>query len=111
MVGERGSAAGTYIVRVAATACESKVRGVETVMIEITESWLHANCSAGSAWTRAQLAVLGINWPPTYGWKRRLIGLEISDETAAAFVRAAQQYTKRTLKAKRKAEMQARDRR
>lgn len=30
--------------------------------------------------TRAQLSLLGVDWPPTRGWKASLIGTEITSE-------------------------------
>ena len=67
-------------------------------MIRITNTWLHQHCSRGSAWTAAQFKVLGIAWPPQHGWKRGVLGREISDETAEAFAAAATIFRPKTLK-------------
>lgn len=55
-------------------------------MTLITEALLHAGCSVAGGWKKAQLALIGVPWPPPAGWKARVIGLEISDEAAARFV-------------------------
>jgi hypothetical protein len=41
------------------------------------------NCGAINA---LQLAVLGMQWPPKSGWRRRLVGTEISEDTYQAFL-------------------------
>lgn len=73
-------------------------------MVLITQTWLHQHCSnpAQSAWTRAQLEVLGISWPPPVGWKQSLLGRRIDDATADAFARAATCYRPKTLRLRRK---------
>jgi len=53
--------------------------------IEITEQWLMDNRTERGAWTRAQLKIIGVGWPPTNGWKKRVIGTLISDIEAKAF--------------------------
>jgi hypothetical protein len=50
--------------------------------MKITEEFIEKIASPRGGWNRPQLALLGVDWPPTTGWKRRLIGMEISEETA-----------------------------
>lgn len=42
--------------------------------------------SERGGWTRAQLEILGIEWPPESGWPRRVIGTELDDIDAEAFL-------------------------
>lgn len=42
--------------------------------------------SERGGWTRAQLEILGIEWPPMSGWNKRLIGTELDDLDAEAFL-------------------------
>lgn len=53
--------------------------------MRVTEKFLLANTTPGGQWNAKQLAVLGIQWPPTKGWKQRVIGMEISEEAARRF--------------------------
>lgn len=53
----------------------------------ITRRWLHQNATKGCGWTKVQLKVLGVQWPPRNGWMEKLIGEEISADVAIAFVR------------------------
>ena len=50
-------------------------------MFIITKEWLEANGTLKMAWTRAQLAILRVQWPPKTGWKRQLVATrrEITD--------------------------------
>lgn len=41
------------------------------------------------AWTRAQLEVVGIKWPPSAGWISRLKGKEITEDQASEFIRCS----------------------
>ena len=47
--------------------------------MKLTDELLRAANTSG-AWTKAQLAVLGITHPLQGGWRQRVIGMEISDE-------------------------------
>lgn len=53
--------------------------------MRVTERFLLDNTTPRGQWNAKQLAVLGIQWPPTKGWKQRVIGMEISDEEARRF--------------------------
>jgi hypothetical protein len=50
--------------------------------MKITDEFLEKIASGRGGWNRPQLALLGVDWPPAQGWKRKLIGKEISGETA-----------------------------
>lgn len=54
----------------------------------ITRQWLMDNRTENGAWTRAQLSVLGMSWPPSSGWIDELIGREISEDVARQFADA-----------------------
>ena len=63
----------------------------------ITDKWLVENAtppSNGTAWTKAQLAVIGVNWPPKNGWKKRVVGKKISVEDALRFKNCVNKYSK-----------------
>ena len=56
-----------------------------TEYIEVTHEYLNKHRTKKGAWTRKQLTALGIEWPPTQGWKDKVIGLTISPEQQAVF--------------------------
>lgn len=53
----------------------------------ITREWIGQHATGEAGWTRKQLAVLGVSWPPMKGWRSRLIGTRVSPEVAQAFER------------------------
>lgn len=55
-------------------------------MFKVTREWLKAQASSkGSGFTRNQLAVVGIGWPPLKGWVENLVGSVITDEQKLKF--------------------------
>lgn len=57
-------------------------------MLLVTEQFLARGKSAAGGWTKAQLALLGVAWPPVAGWKAEALGKDIAEEDAAAFIAA-----------------------
>lgn len=53
----------------------------------ITMEFLMAGATQRGAHKRRQVELLGEEWPPTKGWKKKIIGKEISDEVAEEFIR------------------------
>jgi hypothetical protein len=45
--------------------------------MKLTSSLIHAGSTEAGGFTKAQLAVLGIDWPPNKGWLKGLVGKEI----------------------------------
>lgn len=56
--------------------------------ITITPELLAKAKTDAGGYTKAQLAILGIDWPPVKGWARAVIGRELDAEQAARFVEA-----------------------
>jgi predicted GIY-YIG superfamily endonuclease len=54
--------------------------------MHITEAFLQSGASDRGGWSRDQLTLLGVDWPPPRGWKRALLGQCISDEDAEKFI-------------------------
>ncbi len=71
-------------------------------MIELTWENIHAAARSGCGFTRAQLAVLGIQWPPRKGWVVNLIGKEITDAQYEAFKDAGNTFVNRKGKIRRR---------
>ena len=42
--------------------------------ITITKSLIHSVATLRGGWTREQLEILGVPWPPASGWMDRIIG-------------------------------------
>lgn len=57
----------------------------ESTMFTVTEEWITRYASDKGGWTRQQLKLLGVDWPPIRGWKYRCVGLKISDEARQRF--------------------------
>lgn len=55
----------------------------------ITEKWLSDWRSKNGGYMRAQLVVLGVDWPPRPGWKREVIGQGILQADAIRFQAAS----------------------
>jgi len=51
----------------------------------ITKEFLDSNKTAKGGYNRNQLAVFKIHWPAPKGWKRRLIGKEMTEEQELLF--------------------------
>jgi hypothetical protein len=58
-------------------------------MFTITAEWLEQNKTAAGAYSKQQLKVLGIDWPPRKGWQKKVIGTEIRDTQSMQFESAA----------------------
>jgi hypothetical protein len=54
-------------------------------MMIITNEFLDENKTPNGSWRKKQLELIGISWPPQKGWKKEVIGKEISDEEAILF--------------------------
>jgi hypothetical protein len=52
----------------------------------ITKKFLMDNRTRHGAWTRCQIEALGLKWPLKQGWQTRIIGKEISSESAERFI-------------------------
>lgn len=55
--------------------------------MKLTEQRIDAGRSERGGWSRKQLALLGVDWPPKTGWKQRVIGDEISEDKYRQFLR------------------------
>lgn len=54
--------------------------------IRITAELVAMGRSARGGWTKAQLELLGVTWPPDKGWKERVIGVEIGVAIMKRFI-------------------------
>ena len=53
--------------------------------MKITNKWLVDNKTKNGGYTKLQLSLIGIPWPPIHGWKKNVIGKEISNDKKQAF--------------------------
>lgn len=56
-------------------------------MHEVTIEWLQQHATARGGYTKRQLQIVGVEWPPEPGWKSRAAGTKISLAAAAEFER------------------------
>ena len=61
----------------------------------ITEEWLTINKTKAGGYTKAQLTLVGVDWPPIHGWKKAIIGTELNEENKITFEQLAQQNRKK----------------
>lgn len=54
-------------------------------MFKVTREWLLDNATPKGGWTRYQLQLVGIEWPPVHGWMAKAADRLISDESKKAF--------------------------
>ena len=55
-------------------------------MTLITAEFIEAGKSASGGWSRAQLQILGVAWPPPKGWKTVVVGKSIKEADAKLFL-------------------------
>lgn len=55
--------------------------------VPVTEEFIESGKSPRGGWTREQLRLLGVSWPPPKGWKQGVLGVCIPKATAEEFVR------------------------
>jgi hypothetical protein len=58
----------------------------ESVMVTITDDLIESGKSVAGGYSKAQLVLLGVAWPPVTGWKKQIIGSQITSDAAARFV-------------------------
>jgi len=61
-------------------------------MMTITDAFLESGRTVRGGWTRAQLAAIGVPWPPPHKWKRRIVGKQITLDAAERFLRPSADY-------------------
>jgi len=54
----------------------------------LTEEMIRAAASSKGGWTKRQLEILGVSWPPKRGWLRSVIGRDIETEVYQQFLEA-----------------------
>jgi hypothetical protein len=67
-------------------ADELQTRCLKSMFVRLTRELVHAGKSAGGGWSKEQLALIGVPWPPPKGWVGRLEGRRVPGSTAAAFL-------------------------
>lgn len=51
----------------------------------VTEAWIDEYRTPKGGWKAKQLAALDVTWPPANGWKKRAVGMTISNERRLTF--------------------------
>ncbi len=52
----------------------------------VTNDFINRGRNGPGGWKREQLAIIGVPWPPTKGWKKQAIGRKISEKDAERFL-------------------------
>lgn len=58
----------------------------EPGMVTITDDFIESGKSAAAGFSKAQLALLGVAWPPVSEWKTDVVGKRITPDAAARFL-------------------------
>jgi hypothetical protein len=56
-------------------------------LVVVTAELIEAGRSERGGWSKAQLALLRVSWPPQAGWKTKVIGTPITKPDADRFVK------------------------
>lgn len=63
-----------------------EARDVGEELVRVTAELIEAGRSERGGWSKVQLALLGVSWPPLPGWKREVVGGSIPQADAERFV-------------------------
>lgn len=74
-------------------------------MVKITEEYLDQHRTESGAWTMSQFKALGVAWPPTSGWRARIVGQEIDENRAKAFEDGKNVFRPKTVRLKARLEI------
>lgn len=69
-------------------------------MITLTKELIKNGASLKGGYTKAQLNILGIDWPPPNGWLKSLIGKSISDADYNKYIHFKKHYNPEDVPAK-----------
>lgn len=58
----------------------------EPNMVTITDDFIERGKSVAGGFSKAQLALLGVAWPPVSGWKAEIVGKRLASDAAARFL-------------------------
>ena len=58
----------------------------ELIHTQVTEQLLKEGMSSKGGWKKAQLSLIGVEWPPVTGWKESAIGRRIEPKDAMRFL-------------------------
>jgi len=54
--------------------------------VTLTEQNIMDGASRFGAWSKVQLALIGVSWPPKKGWKEKVIGRSIDEDDLSKFL-------------------------
>lgn len=58
----------------------------KSMFVVVTREMIDAGMSVKGAWSRDQLEMIGVEWPPKQGWIARTLGRRLPGSTVAAFI-------------------------
>lgn len=51
--------------------------------LKVSKEFMQLAASGEGGWNKAQLALLGVSWPPQKGWMTKIIGLDVPEDVWA----------------------------
>ena len=55
-------------------------------MTTLTEELIEQARSKNGGWSKQQLEIIGVDWPPTKGWKKNITGEKFKESKINAFI-------------------------
>jgi hypothetical protein len=59
----------------------------EDATVKLTHTHIEQAKSASGGWTKEQLRLIGVSWPPAKGWRLQVVGRELPVDSIDAFLR------------------------
>lgn len=66
-------------------------RAEKLMFLSLDDQHLEAARTGSGGWSKAQLALIGVDWPPAKGWMGRVKGTRLPGSVVAAFIRLRKQ--------------------
>jgi hypothetical protein len=57
--------------------------------VKLTDEWMRAHATRNGGYSKKQLELIGVAWPPITGWRKEISGREIDAAAAEEFAAIA----------------------
>ncbi len=62
--------------------------------VKLSHELIESGQSDHGGWSQEQLALLGVEWPPLKGWKKRIVGREVQAGNVLKFLKLKNAHLK-----------------
>ncbi|MDR2195729.1 MAG: hypothetical protein LBE50_03890 [Gallionellaceae bacterium] len=67
----------------------------ESNPVVVSDEFIASGQSANGGWSKRQLEILGVDWPPLTGWRKRVAGRSLDATHAHEFLSLKNQHLKK----------------